>query len=229
MPPGIQRRPVPVEWLVGRASHSAEGELDAGTIDCLIAPGLPMVDVDPAWVGHALRIMVEHARRHLDLAYACVPLVGPVGGEGRRVVDISAKDVAIAETGIEAAHHLIEDTVDFGGRRGPVIRIVSVVAHLCGQRLRLGERCAYAGKRGISGVQLIGGALGPALDGGYLRLVELVPDQQAGRLRIITRRLDAQTARQFALGLGDLGQRTVRSVSGLLVDHSFGDAHEFLL
>jgi K+-sensing histidine kinase KdpD len=63
-PPGIQRRPVAVEWLVGRASHSVEGELDAGTIDCLVAPGLPMVDVDPAWVGHALRIMVEHARRH---------------------------------------------------------------------------------------------------------------------------------------------------------------------
>jgi hypothetical protein len=48
-------------------------------------------------------------------------------------------------------------------------------------------------------------------------------------LRIIAWRLDAQTARQFALGFANLDQRCVGPVNGLLVNHRFGDAHELLL
>jgi hypothetical protein len=75
---------------------------------------------------------------------------------------------------------------------------------LRGQHLRAGEHGAHAAQRGVGGVELVGGTLRPVLDGGGLRLVELVPDQQASRLRVITRRLHAQTARQFALGFATL-------------------------
>ena len=63
-PPGIARQPVSVDYLVGRLRRAVDRELPEEQIECAVAPDLPMVDVEPSWIGHALRILVEHTRQH---------------------------------------------------------------------------------------------------------------------------------------------------------------------
>ncbi|MGC8633254.1 MAG: sensor histidine kinase [Candidatus Limnocylindrales bacterium] len=61
--PPLRREPMAIAWLVERANR----ELTTGeshTLERSIPPGLPLVEVDPAWVLHVLRNLVTNARRH---------------------------------------------------------------------------------------------------------------------------------------------------------------------
>jgi K+-sensing histidine kinase KdpD len=61
--PGLHRRPVTAEWLVDHVGRMGSGIADSG-LECHADPGLPLVEVDPTWLIHAMRILVVHAQRH---------------------------------------------------------------------------------------------------------------------------------------------------------------------
>jgi K+-sensing histidine kinase KdpD len=60
--PGLHRRPVTADWLLDRLGRTGTNEPDGG-IEWRADSGLPLVEVDPAWITHALRILVMHAQR----------------------------------------------------------------------------------------------------------------------------------------------------------------------
>ena len=61
--PALQREPVAVSWLIEHAVRELTAG-ETGEIACDIAPGLPLVEVDAAWVLHVVRNLVTNARRH---------------------------------------------------------------------------------------------------------------------------------------------------------------------
>jgi K+-sensing histidine kinase KdpD len=63
-PPGLARQPVSVAWLAERLRRSVARGAEADDLELDIPHELPMVEVDPAWIGHALRILAVQARRH---------------------------------------------------------------------------------------------------------------------------------------------------------------------
>jgi K+-sensing histidine kinase KdpD len=62
-PPELRRRPVAVDWLASRLERAGSGSSDAGSVRYHATPDLPFVDVDPLWMGHALRLLVARVRR----------------------------------------------------------------------------------------------------------------------------------------------------------------------
>lgn len=61
--PQLRRHPVAVDWLAGRLERPGAGTGDLGTVRYLATTDLPFVDVDPLWIGHALRLLVARVRR----------------------------------------------------------------------------------------------------------------------------------------------------------------------
>ncbi len=61
--PALRREPIAVSWLIERAVRELTAG-EGGEIGCDIAPGLPLVEVDAAWVLHVIRNLVTNARRH---------------------------------------------------------------------------------------------------------------------------------------------------------------------
>ncbi len=61
--PQLRRHPVAVDWLAGRLERPAAGTGEAGSVRYLATTGLSFVDVDPLWIGHALRLLVARVRR----------------------------------------------------------------------------------------------------------------------------------------------------------------------
>ncbi len=59
--PGVLRTPAASADAAAVPADTADPS--AGAISVDLAPDLPLLDVDPAWIGLALRIMVLHARR----------------------------------------------------------------------------------------------------------------------------------------------------------------------
>ena len=60
----LRRRPVSLAWLVGRLARELAQESEALSIDCLVPPQLPLVDVDPVWISHVLRNLVMNAFKY---------------------------------------------------------------------------------------------------------------------------------------------------------------------
>jgi signal transduction histidine kinase len=61
--PPLRREPMAIAWLVERANRELTSGEGSG-LERSIPPGLPLVEVDPAWVLHVLRNLVTNARRH---------------------------------------------------------------------------------------------------------------------------------------------------------------------
>jgi len=62
--PALNTRPVGVEWLVGRLMRQMAGAADGATVRYQSPRQLPLVDVDPTWIGHVLRSLVANALKH---------------------------------------------------------------------------------------------------------------------------------------------------------------------
>jgi signal transduction histidine kinase len=63
-PPVLRRRPVALEWLISRLARELAPELEQVPLRYQQARDLPLVDVDPAWIGHVLRNLVRNALQH---------------------------------------------------------------------------------------------------------------------------------------------------------------------
>lgn len=63
--PVLRPRPVAMDWLVGRLERPMAPTSDKSALQYRATPGLPLVDVDPLWVGHVVRILVAHVRRQV--------------------------------------------------------------------------------------------------------------------------------------------------------------------
>ena len=61
--PALQREPIAISWLIEHAARELTAG-DSGEVTCDVAPGLPLVEVDAAWVLHVIRNLVTNARRH---------------------------------------------------------------------------------------------------------------------------------------------------------------------
>ena len=62
--PVLRRRPVALEWLVGRLVRQLAADAEAGKVRYQRAPDLPLVDIDPLWIGQVLRNLVRNALTH---------------------------------------------------------------------------------------------------------------------------------------------------------------------
>jgi two-component system, OmpR family, sensor histidine kinase VicK len=62
--PVLRRRPVALEWLVARLARELGDELDHAQIRYQQTRDLPLIDADPAWIGHVLRNLVRNALQH---------------------------------------------------------------------------------------------------------------------------------------------------------------------
>ncbi|MDE3130542.1 MAG: HAMP domain-containing histidine kinase, partial [Acidobacteriota bacterium] len=62
--PVLRRRPVALEWLVARLARELDGELAHAQIRYQQTRELPLVDADPAWIGHVLRNLVRNSLQH---------------------------------------------------------------------------------------------------------------------------------------------------------------------
>jgi two-component system sensor histidine kinase KdpD len=62
--PALRRRPVAVEWLVDRLMRQMAGSAEPGTVHFQSPRQLPLVDVDPTWIGHVLRNLVANSLKH---------------------------------------------------------------------------------------------------------------------------------------------------------------------
>lgn len=101
--PQLQRHPVAVDWLAGRLERPASSSGDLGSVRYLATTGLPFVDVDPLWIGHALRLLVARVRRlagpgtvvaiHArDAGMAVVLGIGTEGSPSGRLTDTPEED-----------------------------------------------------------------------------------------------------------------------------------------
>ncbi len=61
--PALQREPIAISWLIEHAARELTAG-DSGEVTCDVVPGLPLVEVDAAWVLHVIRNLVTNARRH---------------------------------------------------------------------------------------------------------------------------------------------------------------------
>ncbi len=61
--PALQREPIAISWLIEHAARELAAG-DSGEVTCDVAAGLPLVEVDAAWVLHVIRNLVTNARRH---------------------------------------------------------------------------------------------------------------------------------------------------------------------
>ena len=61
--PALQREPIAISWLIEHAARELTAG-GSGEVACDVDPGLPLVEVDAAWVLHVLRNLVTNARRH---------------------------------------------------------------------------------------------------------------------------------------------------------------------
>jgi signal transduction histidine kinase len=62
--PVLRRRPVALEWLASRLAREIASEPEQAPIRYQQTLDLPLVDVDPTWVGHVLRNLVRNALQH---------------------------------------------------------------------------------------------------------------------------------------------------------------------
>ena len=60
----LRRRPVALEWLASRLAREIASEPEQAPIRYEQTLDLPLVDVDPTWVGHVLRNLVRNALQH---------------------------------------------------------------------------------------------------------------------------------------------------------------------
>ncbi len=109
--PELRRHPVAVDWLAGRLERPGAGTGDPGSVRYLATTGLPFVDVDPLWIGHALRLLVARVRRRAapgavvaiharDAGEAVILGIGAEGTQGARGPDASgAEDPRSARSG----------------------------------------------------------------------------------------------------------------------------------
>ena len=62
--PALRRRPVALEWLVDRLMREIARDVETATVRYQSPRQLPLVDVDPSWIGHVLRNLVANALKH---------------------------------------------------------------------------------------------------------------------------------------------------------------------
>jgi signal transduction histidine kinase len=62
--PALRRRPVAFKWLVDQLMREIAWESDTATVRYESSGHIPMVDVDPSWIGHVLHNLVANAFKH---------------------------------------------------------------------------------------------------------------------------------------------------------------------
>lgn len=61
--PALRRQPVSLSWLLDHLTQELAETPAAQALTCWIPPLLPLIDADPAWIGHVLRNLVTNATR----------------------------------------------------------------------------------------------------------------------------------------------------------------------